>query len=347
MKAFVTGITGQIGSYLCEYLLSKNYEVHGIIRKSSSINTNRINHLMENDTIHGKNFFTYYGDVTDPHNIDSLIAKIQPDRIYNLAAQSHVKVSFELPATTAIIDALGPLYLLESVKNHCQSTARIYQASTSELFGGLGDNMPQKGYTEESHFHPRSPYGCAKIFGYWITRNYREAYKKYACNGLVFNSESPRRGETFVTRKVTIWCGQNYDALKNGVKFKPLQLGNLNAFRDWGHAKDTVKAIYSILEQPEPDDYVVATGETHSVKDFINACFAYMSLPIEWKGQDLDEKAYCNGQVVVEVNPKYFRPSEVPYLLGDSTKLRTKTNWKPEYSFNDLVNDMMKCDMIS
>jgi GDPmannose 4,6-dehydratase len=349
-KALITGITGQDGSYLAEILLEKGYEVHGIVRRSSTINTPRIDHLITNDSIFNKTLFTHHGDMTDANNLNDLVSRIQPEEIYNLAAQSHVKVSFEIPYSTAMVDAIGTLNVLESVRNHCP-TAKVYQASTSEMFGGIGYNMPENGYTEKSPFHPRSPYGCAKIYAYWITKNYREAYNIFGCNGLLFNHESPRRGETFVTRKITIWCARNYAAMKEGIKVEPLQLGNLNAYRDWGHAKDYAKAQHLILQQNEPDDYVISTGETHTIREFVEKCFKYMDIEIEWF--DDSDYGYPNevGCIkgknfpVVAVNPKYFRPSEVEYLLGDSTKARKELNWKPEYTFDGLVNDMMKHDM--
>lgn len=345
-KALITGITGQDGSYLAEILLEKGYEVHGIVRRSSTINTPRIDHLMNDERLFGKVFFTHYGDMTDANNINELVSKIQPDEIYNLAAQSHVKVSFEIPYSTAMVDAIGTLNVLEAVRNHCPK-ARVYQASTSEMFGGVGYNMPKKGYNEDSPFHPRSPYGCAKIYAFWITKNYREAYQTYACNGLLFNHESPRRGETFVTRKITMWCGKNYTALKEGRPVEPLQLGNLNAYRDWGHAKDYAKAQHLILQQERPSDYVIATGETHTIKEFVETCFKYMELEIEWNGPPATEYGAVKGRSgpVVVVNSKYFRPSEVEYLLGDSSKARKELGWIPEYSFDGLVNDMMEYDV--
>jgi GDPmannose 4,6-dehydratase len=343
-KALLTGITGQTGSFLAEILLDLNYEVHGIIRRSSTINTPRLDHLIDNSNIFGKKLFLHHGDVTDANNINELVTKIQPDEIYNLAAQSHVKISFEIPYSTAMVDALGTLNILEAARNHCPET-KVYQASTSEMFGGIGYNMPVTGYTEQSPFHPRSPYGCAKIYAYWITKNYREAYNIYACNGLLFNHESPRRGETFVTRKITIWCAKNYKAIKEGMVVMPLELGNLNAYRDWGHARDYAKAQHLILQQDTPNDYVIASGETHTIKEFVEKCFVYMNLPIEWAGSGENEIGLSNGCPVIKVNPKYFRPSEVEHLLGDASKARKELNWKPEYTFDGLVEDMMKSDM--
>ena len=336
-KAFITGTTGQGGSYLVELLLNKGYEVHGIVRRASTFNTSRIDHLIENPNIFGKRFFTHFSDVTDPQSLNELITKIQPDEVYNLAAQSHVKVSFEIPYYTAQVDAIGTLNVLESVRNHCPK-AKVYQASTSEMFGGQPDEMPKGGFTENTTFHPRSPYGCAKIYAYWITKNYREAYNMFACNGLLFNHESPRRGDTFVTKKITNW-------VKSWAKdqtIQPLQLGNLNSYRDWGHAKDYVEAQWLILQQDTPDDYVIATGKTYTVKNFLEECFKYLGKKIEWIGTGLDEKGYCDGKLIVSVNPKYFRPSEVDYLLGNPDKATKQLNWEPKFTFETLVQDMMK-----
>lgn len=343
-KALITGVTGQTGSYLADYLLTLGYEVHGIIRRSSTINTPRIDHLMDDPKIMNKTFFAHYGDVTDANNINELVSKIQPDEIYNLAAQSHVKVSFEIPCYTAMVDGLGTLNVLEAARNHCP-TARVYQASTSEMFGGIGYNMPVTGYTEKSPFHPRSPYGCAKIYAFWITKNYREAYGMYSCNGLLFNHESPRRGETFVTKKITSWCGKNFESLRDGRSVDALQLGNLTAHRDWGHARDYAKAQHLILQQDVPQDYVIATGETHTIKEFVEKCFKHMKMDLEWYGEKENEVGLCKGKKVIVVNPKYYRPSEVDYLLGDATKARTELKWKPEYSFDGLVKDMMEWDL--
>lgn len=346
-KALITGVTGQTGSYLADYLLSIGYEVHGIIRRSSTINTPRIDHLMDDSKVMNKTFFAHYGDVTDANNINDLVSKIQPDEIYNLAAQSHVKVSFEIPCYTAMVDGLGTLNVLEAARNHCPKS-HVYQASTSEMFGGIGYNMPPTGYTEKSPFHPRSPYGCAKIYAFWITKNYREAYGMYSCNGLLFNHESPRRGETFVTKKITSWCGKFYQQMKENTyykNFKPLELGNLLAHRDWGHAKDYARAQHLILQQDTPQDYVIATGETHTIKEFVEKCFDYMELKLEWSGEKENEVGLFNGKKVVCVNPKYYRPSEVDYLLGDATKARQELNWKPEYTFDGLIKDMMDDDL--
>jgi GDPmannose 4,6-dehydratase len=342
-KALITGVTGQDGSYLAELLLAKGYEVHGIVRRSSSYNTARIDHLY-NSPIFGKDFLTHYGDLTDANVLNDIMRKVKPDEVYNLAAQSHVKVSFEIPNYTAQVDALGTLHVLESVRNHCPD-ARVYQASTSELYGGLEYNMPAGGYTEESPFHPRSPYGVAKIYGYWITKNYREAYDTFACNGILFNHESPRRGETFVTRKITIWFADHCYRLQRGQEIKPLQIGNVNAFRDWGHAKDYVEAQWLILQQDKPDDYVISTGAAYSVKQFIEECFRIKNMTLEWHGENDAEYATCNGVVVVQVNPKYYRPSEVPYLLGNPKKAVTQLGWTPKYDFKALVTDMVISDL--
>jgi GDPmannose 4,6-dehydratase len=350
-KAFITGANGQDGSYLIELLLEKGYEVHGIIRRSSVFNTQRIEHLMENPEIYNKSLFIHYGDVTDPVNINQLISSIQPDEVYNLAAQSHVKVSFEVPYYTAQTDAIGTLNVLEAVRNHC-SKARVYQASTSELYGGMGYNMPATGYTEESPMHPRSPYGCAKMYGLWIVKNYREAYGMFACNGILFNHESPRRGDTFVTKKVTNWMSKfRSETLKSSCwQLPPLELGNLSAKRDWGHAKDYVEAMWLMLQQDKPVDYVIATNATYSVKDFINECFEQLAWDnhINWEGEGLNEKLLWNtngcqtdGLPLVVVNPKYFRPSEVEVLLGDATKAQKELGWKPKYDFKGLVKDML------
>lgn len=337
-KALIFGLTGQDGSYLAELLIEKGYEVHGIIRRSSSINTPRIDHIMHK-------IKTYYGDVTDCLSVNNIIKELQPDELYNLSAQSHVKVSFEIPYYTAQVDAIGTLNILEACRINSPHT-KIYQASTSEMFGGVGYNMPKTGYTEQSPFHPRSPYGCAKLYSYWIIRNYREAYKMFTCNGLLFNHESPRRGDTFVTKKITNWCTGNKNLLQAisgnySVPIEPLTLGNLNAYRDWGHAKDYVNAMWLMLQQNKPEDYVIATGETHTVKEFIELCFKEMDIKLQWDNQGVNEVGRVNGEIVIKVDPKYFRPSEVDILLGDPSKARKELNWKPEYSFVDLVKDMM------
>jgi GDPmannose 4,6-dehydratase len=325
--ALITGITGQDGSYLAELLLEKGYEVHGIIRRSSLINTHRIDHLYQNIKLH-------YGDLTDSTNIVRVIQKVQPDEIYNLGAQSHVKVSFEMPEYTADVDAMGTLRILEAVRLlGMEDRVRIYQASTSELYG-LVQETPQ---SETTPFYPRSPYGVAKIYGYWITKNYREAYGMYACTGILFNHESPRRGETFVTRKIT----RALKAISEG-KQDVLHLGNLNAKRDWGHAKDFVEAMWLMLQQDEPDDYVVATGVQYSVREFVETAAPYFGMNIVWEGEGLDEVGIDSntGLVRVIIDPKYFRPAEVETLLGDASKAKKKLGWGPKTSFKQLVEDM-------
>ena len=326
-KALITGITGQDGSYLAELLLEKGYEVHGIIRRSSSINTDRIDHIYQNIKLH-------YGDLTDSTNIVAVIQKVQPDEIYNLGAQSHVKVSFEMPEYTADVDAMGTLRILEAVRLlGMEDRVRIYQASTSELYG-LVQETPQK---ETTPFYPRSPYGVAKLYGYWITKNYREAYGMYACTGILFNHESPRRGETFVTRKIT----QALSKISVGLQ-DCLYLGNLNAKRDWGHAKDFVEAMWLMLQQDVPDDYVIATGTQYSVKDFVEEAAPYFGMKIAWEGEGLNEVGIdkLSKKTVIRVDPKYFRPAEVETLLGDASKAKEKLGWEPKISFKQLVEDM-------
>ena len=326
-KALITGITGQDGSYLAELLLGKDYEVHGIIRRSSSINTDRIDHIYQNIKLH-------YGDLTDSTNIVRVIQLVQPDEIYNLGAQSHVKVSFEMPEYTADVDAMGTLRILEAVRLlGMEDHVKIYQASTSELYG-LVQEIPQK---ETTPFYPRSPYGVAKIYGYWITKNYREAYGMYACTGILFNHESPRRGETFVTRKIT----QALSKISVGLQ-DCLYLGNLNAKRDWGHAKDFVEAMWLMLQQDEPEDFVIATGVQYSVREFVEEAAPYFGMQITWKGEGLDEVGIdkFSGKTIIRVSPKYFRPAEVETLLGDATKAKKKLGWEPKISFKQLVEDM-------
>ena len=325
--ALITGITGQDGSYLAELLLEKGYEVHGIVRRSSLINTHRIDGIYDRLSLH-------YGDLTDSTNLVRVIQKVQPDEIYNLGAQSHVKVSFEMPEYTADVDAVGTLRVLEAVRLlGMEDRVRIYQASTSELYG-LVQETPQK---ETTQFYPRSPYGVAKLYGYWITKNYREAYGMYACTGILFNHESPRRGETFVTRKIT----QALSKISVGLQ-DCLYLGNLNAKRDWGHAKDFVEAMWMMLQQDEPDDYVIATGVQYSVKDFVEEAASYFGMKIVWMGEGLDEYGYDlnTKKVVIKVDPKYFRPAEVETLLGDASKAKEKLGWEPKISFKQLVEDM-------
>ena len=326
-KALITGITGQDGSYLAELLLSKGYEVHGIVRRSSLINTHRIDHIYEKITLH-------YGDLTDPVNIMGVIRQVEPAEIYNLGAQSHVKVSFEMPEYTSNVDALGTLRILEAVRMlGMEKDVRIYQASTSELYGGvLGTPL-----SETTPFHPRSPYGVAKLYGYWIIKNYRESYGFHASSGILFNHESPRRGETFVTRKIT----QGLSKISVGLQ-KILYLGNLNAKRDWGHAKDYVEAMWLMLQQDEPDDYVIATGEQYSVRDFIEEAAPYFGFKLEWMGEGEDEIAldWNTKKTIIGINPRYFRPAEVDSLLGDATKAKEVLGWEPKIKFKELVEDM-------
>ena len=325
--ALITGITGQDGSYLAELLLERGYEVHGIIRRSSLINTHRINGIYDLINLH-------YGDLTDSTNLVRVIKKVQPDEIYNLGAQSHVKVSFEMPEYTADVGAMGTLRVLEAVRLlGMESRVRIYQASTSELYG-LVQETPQK---ETTPFYPRSPYGVAKLYGYWITKNYREAYGMYACTGILFNHESPRRGETFVTRKII----RALSRISLGLQ-DCLYLGNLNARRDWGHAKDFVEAMWLMLQQDEPDDYVIATGVQYSVKDFVEEAAPYFGMKIAWEGEGLNEVGYdvFTGNEIIKIDPKYFRPAEVETLLGDASKAKEKLGWEPKTSFKQLVEDM-------
>jgi GDPmannose 4,6-dehydratase len=338
-KVLITGITGQDGSHLAELLLERGYEVHGIIRRSSSFNTSRIDNIFSRLKLH-------YGDLTDPLNISNLISEIQPDEIYNLAAQSHVKVSFEIPYYTAQVDALGTLAILEAVKNHCPG-CRIYQASTSELYGGMGYNMPLTGYNESSPMHPRSPYGVAKLYGLWITKNYRESYGMYISNGILFNHEGERRGETFVTRKITKALGVIKNYIDHGhFDFPTLKLGNLDAKRDWGYAKDFVEGMWMMLQAESPDDYVLATGETYSVREFIEEACKIAGLNITWVGSGVGEKAILdNGITIIEVDEKYYRPAEVSLLLGDATKARTELGWNPKVRFKELVKIMMTHDI--
>ncbi len=360
--ALITGITGQDGSYLTEILLDKGYEVHGIIRRSSSFNTGRIDHLYCNDKILNKTLFLHYGDVTDTSNLNRLLEKTQPDEIYNLAAQSHVKVSFEIPEYTAEVDAMGTLRFLDAIREAGLKT-KFYQASTSELFGKV-QQIPQN---EDTPFYPRSPYGVAKIYGYWIVKNYREAYNLYACNGILFNHESPRRGETFVTRKITravsrIICGLQ----------KNLSLGNLNAKRDWGYAPEYCEGMWRMLQEDRPDDFVLATGETHTVREFVELAFRYSGIEIEWRGEKENEKGIIKsfnadlggnpesmgelyhkllekyikiGDMVVYVDRNYYRPTEVELLIGDATKAKKMLGWEPKIKFEELVKLMITSDI--
>ncbi len=338
--ALITGVTGQDGAYLAEFLLKKNYIVHGIKRRSSLFNTSRIDHLYKDPHEDGVRFFLHHGDLTDSSNLIRLIQQIQPDEIYNLAAQSHVAVSFEEPEYTANSDALGPLRILEAIRIlGLQKKTRFYQASTSELYGLIKES-PQ---TEQTPFHPRSPYGVAKLYAYWITINYREAYGIYACNGILFNHESPVRGENFVTRKITRALAR----IKLGLQ-SHLYLGNLNAKRDWGHAKDYVEAQWLMLQQASPNDFVIATGEQHSVRDFVTYAAEFLDIRISWQGNELSEKGYDqHGNCLVSVDPRYFRPTEVDSLLGNSTYARDKLGWIPKISFKELVEEMVLSDLSS
>jgi GDPmannose 4,6-dehydratase len=347
-RALITGITGQDGAYLADLLLSKNYEVHGIKRRSSLFNTDRIDHLYQDPHEANISFVLHYGDLTDSANIIRIIQQVQPDEIYNLGAMSHVKVSFDTPEYTANADGIGTLRILEAVRLlGLTEKTRIYQASTSELYG-LVQEVPQR---ETTPFYPRSPYAVAKLYGYWITVNYREAYNMYACNGILFNHESPLRGETFVTRKITRAAAK----IAMGLQGK-LFLGNLDAKRDWGHAKDYVEAMYLILQQDKPEDFVIATGITTTVRDFVRMAFAQTGITIEFKGEGIDEKGYivsCSnpdyqleeGIEVVAVDREYFRPTEVELLIGDPTKAQTQLNWKPKYDLQGLVNEMVAADL--
>lgn len=336
--ALITGITGQDGSYLAELLLEKGYEVHGIIRRASTFNTKRIDHLYQDPHEGDVSLFLHYGDITDSSNLNRLIEKIQPDEIYNLAAQSHVGVSFNSPEYTAEATGVSTLRILDAIRETGVKT-KFYQASTSELFGGLPDTAPQ---SEKTPFYPKSPYGVAKLYSYWITVNYRESYGIFACNGILFNHESPRRGETFVTRKIT----RAVAAIHLGMQDK-LYLGNMDAKRDWGHAKDYVEGMWRILQQDKPQDYVLAMNETHTVREFVELAFAELGYEILWEGTGVDEKGIDKktGRVLVEVDPRYFRPAEVELLWGDSTKARTELGWEPKYSFMDLVKEMVSSDL--
>lgn len=351
--ALITGITGQDGSYLAELLLEKGYQVHGIKRRASSFNTQRIDHLYQDQHEQNVNFTLHYGDLTDSTNIIRIIQEVQPDEIYNLGAMSHVKVSFDSPEYVANVDGIGTLRILEAVRIlGLEKKTRIYQASTSELYGGLAENKNDKGfYDENSPFYPRSPYGAAKIYGFWITKNYREAYGMFACNGILFNHESPRRGETFVTRKITMATA----AIAKG-KQECLYLGNLNALRDWGHAKDYVEAMWRILQQDKPEDFVIAMGETTSVRDFVRMAFSEIGVELAFEGENENEIAKvvsCSnplyqleiGKTVVSVDPEYYRPTEVDLLIGDPTKSKTQLGWIPKYDLKGLVKEMISSDL--
>jgi GDPmannose 4,6-dehydratase len=358
-KALITGVTGQDGAYLSEYLLGKGYEVHGIKRRSSSLNTARVDHLYKDPHEEDVHFFMHYGDLTDATNLIRIVQEVQPEEIYNLAAQSHVKVSFETAEYTANADALGTLRLLEAIRIlNMTDRVRFYQASTSELYGKVQE-IPQ---TEKTPFYPRSPYGAAKLYAYWICVNYREAYNMFACNGILFNHESPIRGETFVSRKITRAAART----KLGLQ-KKLYLGNLDAKRDWGHAVDFVRAMWLILQQNQPDDYVIATGESHSVRELVELAFSEIGMEIQWKGKGVEEKGVVKsyeresaseelqvavdgdnlkkGDVVVEIDSRYFRPTEVDSLLGDASKAKKKLGWEPRISFNEMVSQMVREDL--
>ncbi|MCM3095046.1 GDP-mannose 4,6-dehydratase [Priestia megaterium] len=342
--ALITGVTGQDGSYLAEFLLEKGYEVHGLIRRSSSYNQERLEDLLTEEAasalLNNSNFHLHYGDVTDALNVTRIIGDIQPDEIYNLAAQSHVRVSFDMPGYTLDVDAKGTLNILEAVRIlGLTDKTRVYQASTSELYGKVQE-VPQK---ETTPFYPRSPYGVAKIYGFWITKNYRESYNMFAVNGILFNHESERRGETFVTRKITLAASR----IAQGKQEK-LTLGNLDSLRDWGYAKDYVECMWLILQHDKPEDFVIATGEMHSVREFVQLAFKHTGIEIEWSGEGLEEKGTnkATGEVIVEIDPKFFRPAEVDQLLGDPTKAKTLLNWNPtKTSFEELVRIMVKADM--
>jgi GDPmannose 4,6-dehydratase len=351
--ALITGVTGQDGSYLAEFLLEKGYEVHGIKRRASSLNTQRIDHIYQDPHEENPRFKLHYGDLTDSLNITKVIKMCQPDEIYNLGAMSHVKVSFDVPEYVGQVDALGTLRILEAVRLlGLEKKTRIYQASTSELYGGMQENKNEKGfYDENSPFYPRSPYGVAKIYGFWITKNYREAYDMFACNGILFNHESPRRGETFVTRKITRAVARI--ALRQKDKF---YLGNLDAKRDWGHAKDYVRMMWMILQADQPEDWVIATGKTTKVRDFVRLAFREVGVELEFKGKGLDEKAFvlsCSndnyqlkiGKEILSIDPQYFRPTEVDLLIGDPTKAQEKLGWVPEHDLASMVKDMMQSDL--
>ncbi|KOX69413.1 GDP-mannose 4,6 dehydratase [Melipona quadrifasciata] len=338
--ALITGITGQDGSYLAEFLLEKGYNVHGIIRRASSFNTARIQHLYADPKCHRQGKMKlHYGDMTDSSSLIKVISSVQPTEIYNLAAQSHVMVSFEVSEYTAEVDAVGTVRLLDAIRTcGLEKSVKFYHASTSELYGRVTE-VPQN---EKTPFYPRSPYACAKLYSFWIVVNYREAYNMFACNGILFNHESPRRGENFVTRKVTRSIAKIHLGLQD-----VLELGNLDAKRDWGHAKDYVEAMWLMLQQPIPDDYVIATGETHSVREFVEAAFQYVGRTIKWEGEGVNEigQDAQTGQLLVKINPKYFRPTEVDVLLGDASKAKEKIGWKPTVTFEALVKDMMDSDL--
>ena len=351
--ALITGITGQDGSYLAEFLLEKGYEVHGIKRRASSLNTDRIDHLYQDPHHPNQRLKLHYGDLTDAMNLTRIIEECQPDEIYNLGAMSHVAVSFDTPEYVGNVDGLGTLRILEAVRLlGLEKKTKIYQASTSELYGGMPENKNDKGfYDENSPFYPRSPYGVAKIYGFWITKNYREAYNMFACNGILFNHESPRRGETFVTRKIT----RAVSKIVLGLQDK-FYLGNLDSKRDWGHAKDYIRMMWMILQADEAEDWVIATGKTTSIREFVIMAFNHVGIILEFRGEGIDEKAFvvsCSnpnfqleiGKEVLSVDSKYFRPTEVDLLIGDPTKAKNKLGWEPEISLTELVDDMMSSDL--
>lgn len=335
-KALITGITGQDGSYLAEFLLDKGYEVHGLLRPAAVFTTERIDHLFNDPAIKDKKLFLHWGDMTDSSNLNRILDKVQPDEVYNLAAQSHVKVSFEIPEYTADVDAIGTLRFLDAIKEQ-KLKSKFYQASTSELYGKVQE-IPQ---SEKTPFYPRSPYAAAKLYAYWVTVNYREAYDLFACNGILFNHESPRRGKTFVTRKIT----QAAARIKLGLQ-DSVHLGNLNSKRDWGYAPEYVESMWLMLQQDRPDDYVVATGETHTVREFCEHAFGELDMTLAWEGKEEKEKGICKetGKTVVEVSEKYFRPTEVDILIGDPSKAEKKLGWKPGIKFKDLVRIMVIAD---
>jgi GDPmannose 4,6-dehydratase len=335
-RALITGITGQDGSYLTELLLEKGYEVHGMIRRSSSFNTGRIDHLYNDNAIYNKSLFLHYGDLTDSSNLNRLLEKIQPEEIYNLGAQSHVKVSFELPEYTSEVDGIGTLRFLDAIKETGLET-RFYQASTSELYGKVRE-IPQN---EDTPFYPRSPYAVAKLYSYWMVINYREAYDLYCCNGILFNHESPRRGETFVTRKITRAAARIKHGLQDSVS-----LGNLDSKRDWGYAPEYVEGMWRMLQQHSPEDFVLATGETHTTREFVENTFHELDMDLKWIGEGLDEKGVeaKTGITRVEINPRYFRPTEVDLLLGNPQKAKEKLNWIPRTKFSELVQIMANAD---
>ena len=337
-RALITGITGQDGSYLAEFLLEKGYEVHGIKRRSSSLNTQRVDHIYQDPHIENKNFILHYGDLTDSSSLTRILKEIEPVEVYNLGAQSHVAVSFEVPEYTADVDALGTLRLLEAIRFlGMEKVVKFYQASTSELYGAVRE-IPQ---TENTPFHPRSPYAVAKLYAYWIVVNYRESYGMYACNGILFNHESPRRGETFVTRKITRGLANIAQGLEDC-----LYMGNIDALRDWGHAKDYVRMQWLMLQQEEADDFVIASGEQYSVREFVEIGCKKLSMSVTWRGVGVDEKGYdANGRCIVAVDPRHFRPTEVETLLGDASKAKQLLGWEPEITFDELVTEMVEYDL--